>query len=177
MEAINHPQDYNPEAVRAAQQEIVRRENLAKQLSELSNDDILEFLTKRHHRIDIDIAKEEAAKRNLAVPEENNNMVEIKNIEGMTIETLNDELARGGKFVVFQYCISLLVITFKRSSDIYFIKAGQSTAEYSAKWTLLTLLFGWWGFPFGPIFTVIALYHNFRGGKDLTQEVIQALNK
>jgi hypothetical protein len=84
-------------------------------------------------------------------------MEEIKNIEGMTVETSNYELARGGKFIVFRYCISLLVITLKRNSDIYFIKAGQSTVEYSSKWTLLTLLLDWWGFPFGPMFTVIAL--------------------
>ena len=39
---------------------------------------------------------------------------------------LQQEIAQGGKFVIFQYCISLLVITFKRSSNIYFIPHAEN---------------------------------------------------
>ena len=39
---------------------------------------------------------------------------------------LQQEIAQGGKFVVFQYCISLLIITFKRSSNIYFISHADN---------------------------------------------------
>ncbi len=31
-------------------------------------------------------------------------------------------------------------------------------------YSLVSLLVGWWGIPFGPIFTVQAVYRNFRGG-------------
>jgi hypothetical protein len=31
----------------------------------------------------------------------------------------------------------------------------------------------WWGFPFGPIFTIAARITNFAGGKDVTREVVQ----
>jgi hypothetical protein len=103
-------------------------------------------------------------------------MAKIKNIEGMTVKDLNKELAAGGKFVVFEYCISVVVMTFKPSSDIYFIKAGKSTANYSIGFTLLTLLLGWWGIPWGPIYTIWALVTNFKGGKNITQKVIDSFN-
>ncbi len=36
-------------------------------------------------------------------------------------------------------------------------------------YSLFTLVAGWWGFPWGPILTVRALYRNFRGGVVLTE--------
>jgi hypothetical protein len=100
-------------------------------------------------------------------------MAGIKNMEGMTDYDVNYELANGGKFVVFEYCISILVMTFKRSSDIHFIKSGESTTKHSIGYTLLSLVVGWWGFPWGPIYTIGSLITNLGGGKDVTAEVLQ----
>jgi hypothetical protein len=82
---------------------------------------------------------------------------------------------RGGKFVVFEYCISLLIITLKRPSGIYFIRSDEGTFGKSASFTVLSLLLGWWGFPWGPIYTVASLVTNLKGGKDITMEVMNAL--
>ena len=38
-------------------------------------------------------------------------------------------------------------------------------------WTGLSLLAGWWGIPWGPIWTIQALVTNLRGGKDVTAEI------
>jgi hypothetical protein len=103
-------------------------------------------------------------------------MAEIKNIEGLSVDDINRELSNGAKFVVFQYCFSILVMTFKRGSDIYFIKAGESTINHSIGFTLITLIFGWWGIPWGPIYSIGALYSNLTGGKDMTQEVLNLMN-
>jgi hypothetical protein len=103
-------------------------------------------------------------------------MAQIKNIEGLTVAELNNELSRGGKFVIFQYCVSIVVMTFRRSSDIYFVRAGESTIKHSIGYTLLTLLLGWWGIPWGPIYTIGSLYTNLSGGKDVTREVLNSLN-
>jgi len=103
-------------------------------------------------------------------------MAEIKNVNGLTISDINRELDNGAKFVVFQYCISIVVMTFRRGSDIYFIKAGDSSIKYSIGFTILTLLFGWWGIPWGPIYSIGSLYTNLTGGKDITQEVINSMN-
>ena len=103
-------------------------------------------------------------------------MAKIKNIEGLTVDQINMELNSGAKFVVFQYCISILVMTFKRGSDIYFIRAEESTTKYSIGFTVLTALVGWWGIPWGPIYTIGSLHTNLKGGKDITQEVLHSLN-
>ena len=50
----------------------------------------------------------------------------IRGIEGMKNGELDFEIQRGGKFVLFQYCISIIVLTFRRPSDIYFLRQGES---------------------------------------------------
>ncbi|MCF6352111.1 MAG: hypothetical protein L3J06_03780 [Cyclobacteriaceae bacterium] len=66
-------------------------------------------------------------------------------------------------------------MTFRKGSDIYFVKAGESTAKHSIDFTLITLIFGWWGVPWGPIYSIGALYSNLTGGEDITQEVLSSL--
>lgn len=104
-------------------------------------------------------------------------MTLIKNIDGLSTDELTRELSLGGKFVVYQYCISILVMTFKRSSDIYFIKAEETGLKYSFGFTILSLLFGWWGIPWGPIYTISSVFNNLSGGVDVTQEVVNSLNE
>ena len=103
-------------------------------------------------------------------------MAEIKNIEGLSIDDINRELSNGAKFVIFEYCFSIIILTFKRGSDIYFIKAGESTVNHSIGFTLITLIFGWWGIPWGPIYSIGALYSNLTGGKNVTVEVLNSIN-
>ena len=85
---------------------------------------------------------------------------------------LQQEINQGGKFVVYQFCISILVITFKRSSNIYFISHEQNAVVKGLPYTLLSLVLGWWGIPWGPIYTIQSVWVNFKGGKDVTQEVL-----
>jgi hypothetical protein len=96
----------------------------------------------------------------------------IKNLGGLSIEEIQEELLNGARFVVFEYCISLILVTFKRRSSIYFIPAGVSPWRKSIGFTLITILLGWWGIPWGPIYTVKALYINLRGGLDLTEDLM-----
>ena len=100
--------------------------------------------------------------------------ININGTEGMTIEDIELELDKGGRFVVFQYCISILIMTFRRVSDIYFIKAGEFTFGLSIKYTLVSLLFGWWGIPWGPIYTIGAIFSNLFGGKDVTYQLMES---
>lgn len=96
----------------------------------------------------------------------------IRGIEGMTAEQVKFEVQRGGKFVVYHYCISIVVLTFRRGTDVYFVRAGESRVKKGMPWTLLTLVAGWWGIPFGPIFSIMSLVTNFKGGKDVTGSII-----
>ena len=102
-------------------------------------------------------------------------MAKIVGTEGMSPEQIVFELQRGCKFVQYMWCVSAVVITFKRGTDIYFVRAGESRPMKGLQWTLLSLVAGWWGIPFGPIFTVQSLWVNLRGGKDLTPQAIRAL--
>ena len=99
----------------------------------------------------------------------------IKGLEGVTGAQLAAELQNGAKFVTYQYCFSILILTFKRFSNVYFIRGGENAVVKGLGYTILSLLFGWWGIPWGPIYTIQALWLNLRGGKDVTQEIMASL--
>ncbi len=102
-------------------------------------------------------------------------MATIKNIEGYTTEQLRQAVAQGGKFVFFSYTISIAVMTFKRASSIIFIPAGEGTFKHRAGYSAVNLIMGWWGIPWGPIYTIGAMGTNMSGGKDVTAEVVSQL--
>jgi hypothetical protein len=101
--------------------------------------------------------------------------VKIIGIDGMTPSEVQAEVDRGAKFVMFRYCVSVLIITFRRGTDIYFLRPNESAAVKSLPFTLISLFLGWWGFPWGLIYTPQALITNLGGGKNLTAEVMASL--
>jgi len=103
-------------------------------------------------------------------------MTKIVGLEGIKSDgELQQELQQGGKFVLYQYCISLLVITFKRSSSVYFIRHEENAVVKGLPFTLLSLVLGWWGIPWGPIYTIQSIWVNFGGGKDVTNEMMPSI--
>ncbi|MFV0418321.1 MAG: hypothetical protein ACK5KT_06290 [Dysgonomonas sp.] len=101
-------------------------------------------------------------------------MAAIKGIDGMSPDEVKRELDNGGRFVIFTYTISLIVVSFKRSSDIYFVRANEFPIKYGWWCLLVSLIMGWWGIPWGPIYTIQSLYYAF-AGKNMTDEVLSAL--
>lgn len=101
--------------------------------------------------------------------------MEIQGIEGMSPDQLRFEIQRGAKLICYHYCISIFVMSFRRSSPVYYIPAGESARSKGVPWILLTLVAGWWGIPWGPIFSIQSLIVNFKGGKDLTAEISASL--
>ena len=101
--------------------------------------------------------------------------MKVNGIEGMGNLELQTELQKGGKFIMYQYVISILIMTFKRSSDVYFVKADESAVVKGLPYTLLALVLGWWGIPWGPIYTIQALFVNLGGGKDVTAQMLAAM--
>jgi hypothetical protein len=102
-------------------------------------------------------------------------MAEIVGIEGMNPQQLVNELRSGAKFVQYQFCFSVGIMTFKLGTNFYFVRAGESRVVKGIRWSLLTLVAGWWGIPWGPIYTVQSLWVNLRGGDDVTPEAATAL--
>ena len=102
--------------------------------------------------------------------------MKIQGIDGLTPQQISEEISNGGKFVTYRYTISIIILTFRRSSDIYFIRPGQNAVVKGLGWTALTFLLGWWGIPWGPIYTIGSLGTNFSGGKDITKEIANTMN-
>jgi hypothetical protein len=98
--------------------------------------------------------------------------VKIVGTDGLSKAQVQEEVQRGGKFVFYQYCVSVIVVTFKRSSSIYFLKAGESRLTKGLLFSAVSLLTGWWGIPWGPIYTVQTIAKNFSGGRDITRELM-----
>jgi hypothetical protein len=100
--------------------------------------------------------------------------MKLKGVEGMSIATLEQEVQQGGRFVIYTFVFSIIIMTFRRSSPIYYIKPHTGAVGPGLKYTLITLLIGWWGIPWGPIYSIGGLISNFRGGKNVTAEVMNS---
>ena len=98
--------------------------------------------------------------------------MKIVGIDGMSHEQVRQQVRDGGRFVIYQYCISVLIMTFKRGSSIYFLKPGEGAVGKGLGFSALTFLVGWLGIPWGPIYTIQSLWKNFSGGIDVTTEVM-----
>jgi len=97
--------------------------------------------------------------------------VNIYGIEGMTYNEIFEEINKGGRFVVFYYCFSILILTLKRPTNVYLLRASESAFSKGFIPTLVTIIFGWWGIPFGIIYTIQCLVHNLGKDKNVTKEV------
>lgn len=98
--------------------------------------------------------------------------MKIKNIEGLSAKDLQQEAGVGGRFVYYAFTISLIVVTFKRTSGVYLVRHGENRMTKGMAFTLLSFFLGWWGLPFGPKYTIESIRTNLKGGKDVTDEVM-----
>lgn len=103
--------------------------------------------------------------------------MKTKNTEGLTLFEIQQLVQQGGKFVVFPYTISALFMSFKKNSSVYFIRPDENTLKYSFGYFLSNLILGWWGLPFGPIYTISSLYYHIIGGKDCTTITLNDLEE
>lgn len=101
--------------------------------------------------------------------------MQIKNIDGLRVSEVKQLVNQGAKFVMFPYTISIVLLTFKRHSSIYFIRPNEKTISYSYGHVGVNFLLGWWSIPWGPIYTIGAMHTQLTGGKDVTQAVLSEL--
>src|SRR5262245_7145310 len=95
----------------------------------------------------------------------------IEGIDNRTPAEVARDLAAGGRFVLYECCISLIVITLRRPSPVCFLRPGEAGVVRGLPYTLVSLLLGWWGLPWGVIYTPFVLLNNLGGGRDVTTEV------
>lgn len=89
----------------------------------------------------------------------------------MSDQDVRTEVARGARFVVFSWNISAVVLSFKRASDIYFVRPGQNLFWPPYLYTLVSWTIGLCGFPWGIIFAIQTLCTNGAGGSDVTSQL------
>lgn len=102
-----------------------------------------------------------------------NEIIDLR--RGMPFDQLHEEVQRGGRFVVYPWAVSVIILSFRNASEVYYIAPGESSLKKGLPFIFISLLAGWWGFPFGPIFTIWCLCECFSGGRDITNEVMSAM--
>ena len=76
----------------------------------------------------------------------------------------------------FVYTISLLLMTMRRGSGGVYCNSCRR--KEGLKYTLVSALMGWWGFPWGPIYTLQSIGRNSSGGLQdptLNAQLLQAV--
>ena len=66
------------------------------------------------------------------------------------------------RYVTYPYVVSLVVVTFQRAFSGCWCRTHRIEKWLAA--SFLTLLFGWFGVPFGLLFTPFRLFQLARGG-------------
>ena len=95
----------------------------------------------------------------------------IRGIDDWTLEEIDAELAAGGRFVFYEYCISLIVATLRQQTDVVLVRADELGLVRGLPFALISLVLGWWAIPWGIIYTPLTLITNLSGGRDVTPEV------
>ena len=75
--------------------------------------------------------------------------------------------SEGGRYVQFAYAVSIIILSFENYSKPVFIPRGKGTFGPALPYIFVSLFFGWWGFPWGPIFTIKSLITNLKGGVEV----------
>jgi hypothetical protein len=95
----------------------------------------------------------------------------IHGIDNLSLNDVEQELNDGGCFVFYEYCISLVFMTLRRPTDIYFRRANDTGLLRGMPFVLISLFLGWWGVPWGLVYTPLTIFTNLSGGQDVTDEV------
>lgn len=97
----------------------------------------------------------------------------LKFQNNLTLTELEQKVKDGGKFIIYQYCISLFfAVSLRRFSSAFFIENKSSIRKYKLKYNILSLFFGWWGVPWGPIHTIKSIILNNKGGVEITDDIM-----
>ena len=79
----------------------------------------------------------------------------------------------GKRYVIYPYVASLLVLTFRRNmGSVRLVETGNWPMGPLFGAATITTFFGWWGFPWGIIWSPLALFNLWCGGRDATKEIL-----
>lgn len=99
---------------------------------------------------------------------ENKNRITDKEQHFQDAPIFDTTISKKTKLQSFKIVTSALIVTSESELGLE-IRKGFWAGIFATTWTLL---FGWWGFPFGPIRTIKALGHNLSGGKTIAVDYV-----
>jgi len=91
-------------------------------------------------------------------------------------EELRARVTSGARLVRFESCFSPIVFTLRRQSPLYLTNSWQERYVRGLGYSLLTILLGPWGVPWGLIYTPRSIWLNLTGGVDETDAVLVQLD-
>lgn len=95
----------------------------------------------------------------------------------LSADELRTRVAAGARLVRFELCLSALVFTVRRQSPVYLTDTWQERYLRGLWYSLVALLLGPWGVPWGLIWTPWAVWVNLTGGVDETDTVLTWLSE
>jgi hypothetical protein len=101
--------------------------------------------------------------------------MKILGIDHLTPDQIDTALAQGSRFVFYEYCISVVFVTFRKPSSIFFLRPGERGVVRGLPYVVVSALLGWWGLPWGLVYTPAAIFLNLGGGHDVTTRVREFL--
>ncbi len=103
-------------------------------------------------------------------------LIPIRGSRPLFGEELRTRIAAGARCVRFEYCLSAFVVTLRCQSPVYLTNSWQERYLRGLWYSLLALLLGLWGVPWGLVWTPWAVWVNATGGVDCTEAVLAWLD-
>jgi hypothetical protein len=72
--------------------------------------------------------------------------------------------------VFYELCVSLVFVTLRKPSRLYRLRPGEWGWRRGLPYALGSFLLGWWGLPWGLVYTPLVLWTNLSGGRTITAE-------
>lgn len=74
--------------------------------------------------------------------------MKLEGSETMRVSELNFELQRGARFVYFESCLLIRIVTFRRPSAVYSIRPGENDFARPLRFAVVSVPHGWRGIRF-----------------------------
>src|SRR3954471_17505583 len=99
-------------------------------------------------------------------PESFSELLRLRGVRPLFAEELRTRLAAGARCVRFEFCFSLLLVTVRRQWPVFLTGSWQERYLRGLWYSLLAVLLGPWGVPWGLLWTPWAVWVNTTGGAD-----------
>lgn len=88
----------------------------------------------------------------------------IRNVGNISDLEVYNRIENGSRLVKYTWVVSLLFVTFNNDTKLFLVNKNQKGVRQGIIFSIITILFGWWGIPSGPGRSIKALKSNFSGG-------------